>query len=151
MMGIRKKPCFLRVSRGGRQGVLHPICTPKCKIASVNRGQILANLLKLMVPPDRIELSTSPLPMARSTPELRRLDLGCRMIIRPRLWLFLRRDGAHNAIALVSLQASLDEVFFRLHHGGRLLMFGKADNVGKQGRKATRKYRRCCRTAPKKG
>ncbi len=72
MMGIRKKPCFLRVSRGGRQGVLHPICTPKCKIASVNRGQILANLLKLMVPPDRIELSTSPLPMARSTPELRR-------------------------------------------------------------------------------
>ncbi len=25
-----------------------------------------------MVPPDRIELSTSPLPMARSTPELRR-------------------------------------------------------------------------------
>ena len=54
-----------------------------------------------MVPPDRIELSASPLPMARSTPELRRLDLTFEKI---------RFEGAHNGIGFVSLQASLDEV-----------------------------------------
>ncbi len=73
-----------------------------------------------MVPPDRIELSTSPLPMARSTPELRRhIILGVEGVFDGVRRVNPQCEGAHNAIGFLSMQASLDEVLSCAHHDTR--------------------------------